>query len=149
MHAPHPKAGCPTLSWCRLVALFQSLSSRMRVMRGKRIDMPSAVCISDLENSAPVISQTGASCSRHAAAGKLPMTRQTQHLHCSKQGIYLLLQRGKRPWILLWEGKTFVYFITHLETPKKAFLISKVRRSETFSSEFTGVCISSVYCGEC
>lgn len=50
-----------TLSWCRLVAVFQSLSSRIRVIRGKRMDIPSAVCISDLENSAPVISQTGAS----------------------------------------------------------------------------------------
>ena len=29
-------------------------------MRGKRMEMPSAVCISDLENSAPVISHTGA-----------------------------------------------------------------------------------------
>lgn len=50
-----------TLSWCRLVAVFQSLSSRIRVILGKRMDIPSAVCISDLENSAPVISQTGAS----------------------------------------------------------------------------------------
>lgn len=49
-----------TLSWCRLVAVFQSLSSRTLVMRGKRMEMPSAVCISDLENSAPVISHTGA-----------------------------------------------------------------------------------------
>lgn len=31
-------------------------------MRGKRMEMPSAVCISDLENSAPVISQIGACC---------------------------------------------------------------------------------------
>lgn len=53
-----------TLSWCRLVAVFQSLSSRTLVMRGKRMEMPSAVCISDLENSAPVISHTGAFCSR-------------------------------------------------------------------------------------
>lgn len=52
----------PTLSWGKLVALFQSLSSRICVMRGNRIEMPSAVCISDLENSAPVISQTGACC---------------------------------------------------------------------------------------
>lgn len=28
------------------------------------MEMPSAVCISDLENSAPVISHTGAFCSR-------------------------------------------------------------------------------------
>lgn len=44
----------------RLVADFQSLSSRMRVQRGKRMEMPSAVWASALENSAPVISQTGA-----------------------------------------------------------------------------------------
>lgn len=31
------------------------------------MEMPSAVCISDLENSAPVISQTGAFCGREAA----------------------------------------------------------------------------------
>lgn len=51
-----------TLSWGRLVADFQSLSSRMRVQRGKRMEIPSAVCASDLENSAPVISHTAAFC---------------------------------------------------------------------------------------
>ena len=32
-----------TLSWGRLVADFQSLSSRIRVQRGNRMEMPSAV----------------------------------------------------------------------------------------------------------
>lgn len=59
-HTHSPGGG--TLSWGRLVADFQSLSSRIRVQRGKRMDIPSAVCASDFENSAPVISHTAAFC---------------------------------------------------------------------------------------
>ncbi len=44
----------------RSVAVFQSLSSLIFVTRGNLIDIPLAVCVLDLLNSAPVISQTGA-----------------------------------------------------------------------------------------
>lgn len=67
-----------TLSCWRLVAVFQSLSSRIRVHRGKRMDMPSAVCISDLENSAPVISHTGAFC-KHEQTGYILPQLYTQY----------------------------------------------------------------------
>lgn len=40
-HTRSPGAG--TLSWGRLVADFQSLSSRIRVQRGNRMEIPSAV----------------------------------------------------------------------------------------------------------
>lgn len=46
----------------RSVAPCQSLSSRIRVTRGKRIEIPAAVWFSDFEYSAPDTSQTGASC---------------------------------------------------------------------------------------
>ncbi|TNN31546.1 hypothetical protein EYF80_058301 [Liparis tanakae] len=52
----------PTFSWLRLVAVFQSLSSRIRVMRGKRMEIPSAVCISERENSAPVGGRSSPAC---------------------------------------------------------------------------------------
>ena len=41
------------------VAVCQVLSSRMRVILGKRTEMPAAVWMSDLVNSLPVISHTG------------------------------------------------------------------------------------------
>ena len=51
-----------TLSLLRSVALVQSLSSRILVTRGNRMEMPSAVWAVERVNSAPVISHTGANC---------------------------------------------------------------------------------------
>ena len=48
-----------TFRWGRSFAVCQSLSSLIRVTRGNLIDIPSAVCVVDLLNSAPVISHTG------------------------------------------------------------------------------------------
>lgn len=46
----------------RVVAVDQSLSWRIRVTRGNRMLMPSAVCTPWFVNSAPVISHTGCFC---------------------------------------------------------------------------------------
>lgn len=49
-----------TFNLSRSVALVQSLSSLMRVTLGNRMEIPPAVWILELLNSAPVISQIGA-----------------------------------------------------------------------------------------
>jgi len=51
-----------TRSSSRVVAVDQSLSWRIRVTRGNRMLMPSAVCTPWFVNSAPVISHTGCFC---------------------------------------------------------------------------------------
>lgn len=48
------------MSSSKFVAVSQFLSSRILVTLGNLIDIPSAVWVVDLLNSAPVISQTGA-----------------------------------------------------------------------------------------
>lgn len=53
-------SGWNTFRCGKSFAVFQSLSSLIRVTRGNLIDIPSAVCVVDLLNSAPVISHTGA-----------------------------------------------------------------------------------------
>ena len=53
-------SGWNTFRCGKSCAVFQSLSSLIRVTRGNLIDIPSAVCVDDLLNSAPVISHTGA-----------------------------------------------------------------------------------------
>lgn len=49
-----------TFSLSRSVAVFQSLSDRILVTLGNRMDTPAAVWVVELVNSAPVISHTGA-----------------------------------------------------------------------------------------
>ena len=51
-----------TFSLSSSVAVLQSLSFLILVTRGKRIEMPAAVWLLELLNSAPVISHTGAFC---------------------------------------------------------------------------------------
>ena len=60
MHTVPRTQVSPTCNLGRSVASFQDLSSRNFWMRGKRMEMPSAVWISALLNSAPMISHTGA-----------------------------------------------------------------------------------------
>ena len=58
-HFIYPSFLC-TFSLSRSVAVFQSLSDRILVTLGNRMDTPAAVWVVELVNSAPVISHTGA-----------------------------------------------------------------------------------------
>ncbi len=51
-----------TFNLSKSVALVQSLSSLILVTRGNRMDIPAAVWMLELLNSAPVISHTGEAC---------------------------------------------------------------------------------------